>query len=155
VTSSSGSRPPRVVLVGGGEVDEPVELAVVDERRVEQQLVVVVLVVVLRLDLVERHAGLGRPAGLLLDVDLVGQRGEEGVLPALEQLLHGVAALEDAARSGVPGCSRAACRALTAPGGRSSSGSAEETVWTTPRESRNIGHPMQEGSGRPAVGPTP
>ena len=60
-------------------------------------VVLVVLVVVARLDLGERQARLGRPAALLLEVDGVGQRGEEGVLPALDQLADRLALLDRAA----------------------------------------------------------
>src|SRR3712207_7694071 len=41
---------------------------------------------------------LGRPAGLLLEVHLVRQGGEERVLPALDELADGVAPLQHAAQ---------------------------------------------------------
>jgi hypothetical protein len=68
------------------------------------RLVPVVLVLLpLGLDLLERQARLGGPAGLLVEVDLLRQRGEERVLPAVEQLAHGLAPLERAAEVAVHG----------------------------------------------------
>ena len=81
-TSSSGARAPGVLVVEQGR-----PAAGRRARRPQPcEVELGVLLGVLRLDVVQGHAGLDRPAALLLDVELVGQRREERVLPALDQL---------------------------------------------------------------------